>query len=247
MQKILHKISQNLILYKNEIVQKGIGYVIHARIQKIIDYLVFRYFEMFLSHRRFRFQKKNYSYFYHRYNVTWKNERSVEIPLIYSIVKHYSGEKILEVGNVLSHYFDIHHDVLDKYENDKNSINEDVTSFTSKKKYDLIVSISTLEHVGWDEKPRERMKFLKAVKHLQSFLKPKGTILFTIPLGYNKDIDFLLETNRLRWIKKYFLKRISKDNRWIEVPWKEVKRVRYNKKYPNAEGIMVGVIKHSGA
>lgn len=242
MQKIINKIFQNVVLYKNEIVYKGIGYFIHARIQKIIDYFVFRYFEMFLSHRRFTFQKRQYIYFYHRYNVTWKNERSVEIPLVYSIVKTFTSKKILEVGNVLSHYFDTSHDVLDKYEQGNKIYNQDVTTFQTKKKYNLIVSISTLEHVGWDEKPRERMKFLKAIKHLKTFLTPNGILLFTVPLKYNKDIDFLLMTNRLRPIKKYFLKRISQDNRWVEVPWEKVKNVHYNKKYPHAEGIMVGII-----
>ena len=43
------------------------------------------------------------------------------------------------------------HDVLDKYEKGNNVINDDVVSFSTEVKYDLIVSVSTLEHVGWDE------------------------------------------------------------------------------------------------
>jgi hypothetical protein len=38
--------------------------------------------------------------------------------------------------------------VLDKYEQAPGVINEDVVSFSPPQKYDLIVSVSTLEHVG---------------------------------------------------------------------------------------------------
>ena len=42
-------------------------------------------------------------------------------------------------------------------------INQDVVDFKTNEKYDLIVSISTLEHVGWDEEPRDDKKISKAL------------------------------------------------------------------------------------
>jgi hypothetical protein len=66
-------------------------------------------------------------------------------------VKRYKERNILEIGNVLSHYFPVNHDIVDKYEKADGVINQDVVHFYSPKKYDLIVSVSTLEHVGWDE------------------------------------------------------------------------------------------------
>jgi len=51
---------------------------------------------------------------------------------------------------VLSHYFAVKHDIVDKYEIAPSVVNEDLVNFKPGKKYDLIVSISTLEHVGWD-------------------------------------------------------------------------------------------------
>src|SRR6202034_3735504 len=107
-----------------------------------------------------------YYYFYHRYNYTWKNERTIEIPIIWDIIRKNPNKEILEVGNVLSHYYQVHHTILDKYEKGDNVINEDVIDFNPKKKYDLIVSISTLEHVGWDEEPRQPLKILTAVTNL---------------------------------------------------------------------------------
>lgn len=70
---------------------------------------------------------------------------------------------MLEVGNVLSHYFPIHHDIVDKYEVCPGVINQDIADFLPQEKYDLILSISTVEHVGWDEQPQEPTKLLQVI------------------------------------------------------------------------------------
>ena len=54
----------------------------------------------------FEFLGNLYKYSTHEYNETWKNERTVEVPIIWEYVKEYKGKNILEVGNVLSHYLD---------------------------------------------------------------------------------------------------------------------------------------------
>jgi hypothetical protein len=57
--------------------------------------------------------------------------------------------------------------VADKYEVSPGVINKDIVEFVPPQKYDLIVSISTLEHVGWNEQPREPTKLLRAIEHLR--------------------------------------------------------------------------------
>lgn len=197
---------------------------------------------MSLTHR-FTFQGSIYNYFYHEYHLTWNCERAVEIPIIWEIVKKYNGKRILEVGNVLSHYFSINHDILDKYEKANGVINQDVVDFRPNKKYDLIVSISTLEHVGWDEKPQDDMKILKAIQNLKSILAQNGKIVVTLPLGYNNVMDNLIRNGDIQFTKMFCLKRISNDNnKWIEVSWKDVQYARYNYPFPRANGLIVGVI-----
>lgn len=100
----------------------------------------------------FLFNKKLYNYYIAPYNNTHRNERKVEIPIIVDYIRKYPTESILEVGNVLSHYFsNATHDIVDKYEQAINVLNEDIVDYGSNKKYDLIISISTLEHVGYEE------------------------------------------------------------------------------------------------
>lgn len=105
---------------------------------------------------------------------TWHGERAVEIAIVLEMVKKYQGMNILEIGNVLSHHVKFEHDVLDKYEIAKGVINEDIVDFKSDKKYDLIVSVSTIEHVGWDEKPRDNMKILRAIENLKTIIVSRG-------------------------------------------------------------------------
>ena len=98
------------------------------------------------------------TYLVHNYNRTWLNERAVEVPIIFHVIARWPGRRMLELGNVLSHYGSVAHDVLDKYEVGEHVINQDVVEYQPSARYDMIVSISTLEHVGWDEQPRDPQK-----------------------------------------------------------------------------------------
>src|SRR3954471_11195911 len=70
----------------------------------------------FLPKKTFEFNGQRFDAFYHRYNMTWAGERSAEIPIAKSYVEAYRGKNVLEVGNVLSHYFPAQHEILDKFE-----------------------------------------------------------------------------------------------------------------------------------
>ncbi len=177
--------------------EKGFSHIIYVAFRvfkkNTISFLGYHYYTKVKSRKSFTFQGKTYPNFYHRYNNPWKNERTVEIPIVRDIIKDIEEDRILEVGNVLSHYFHVEHDVVDKYEKAKGVINEDVVNFKSSKKYDLIVSISTLEHVGWDENPREPEKIFKAIENLKSLLSPEGKIVITLPMGWNQELDRFLK------------------------------------------------------
>jgi len=233
--------------------EKGIRYVVLAGIRKMRNRLTvsfwYNYYRIFKSWRKLRFQQKEYKYFYHKYNTTWRNERVVEIPVVWDIVKTCK-ENILEVGNVLSHYFAVNHVIVDKYEKAEGVITEDVTEIRLPQKYDLIVSISTLEHVGWDENQsdhkilHEHEKIIHAIAKLKEHLNPKGKIVVTLPLGYNPDLDALLKNGKIRFDRLFCLKRISRDNRWIETDWKNVEDSKFNSPFAFANGLVIGVIEN---
>jgi SAM-dependent methyltransferase len=195
----------------------------------------------FTHQEYFEFYGKRYNYFNHKYNTTGNNERAVEIPIIWDIVEWYYGKKVLEIGNVLSHYFPINHIILDKYETADNVISQDVVDFHPNDKYDLIISISTLEHVGWDEPQHEPNKIIKAVDNLNTILEPKGKLVVTLPLGYNSDMDRLLKEGKLKFDKQFYMKRVSEDNKWIEVGLEHVADIKYSEPFPCANGLVIGI------
>jgi SAM-dependent methyltransferase len=187
----------------------------------------------------FTFQGREFHYFYHTYHKTYENERAVEIPIVLEIVKKYRGKRLLEVGNVLSHYFPVSHEILDKYEKRPGVLNEDVVDFRPSQKYDLIVSISTLEHVGWAENPREPAKISRAIENLKQCLAPGGRMVITLPLGYNPEVDRMSSEGKTQFGRWRYLKRISSDNRWVEANWEDVRDAKYNNPYPGASGLAV--------
>lgn len=133
----------------------------------------------------FTYHGKPLDLFCHMYNCTWLNERGAEL----AVVRNWLGRgSMLEVGNVLSHY-DIAppHRIVDRYEHGPGVENVDVFDVTGS--FDQIVAISTLEHVRWDEDPREDGGSQAALEHLRSLLAPGGRMLVTIPTGHNPPLD----------------------------------------------------------
>ena len=97
--------------------------------------------------KSFLFSGEQRQYWIHPYILN--NERAVEVSLAHTFLRKPTAAT-LEVGNVLANFFSFPHDVVDKYEKAPGVLNEDIVSYSPGKKYDFIVTLSTLEHVGWD-------------------------------------------------------------------------------------------------
>ncbi|PIN93069.1 hypothetical protein COU54_04500 [Candidatus Pacearchaeota archaeon CG10_big_fil_rev_8_21_14_0_10_31_24] len=201
------------------------------------------YFVNFIKSNKFYFNKKVYKYFYGSYNHTWVNERAIEIPLVnQEIVTHLKNKKsILEIGNVMNYYHPFKHEVIDKYEKGKGIINQDALDFKLQKKYDLIISISTMEHVGWDEKIKDETKIIRAVENLKKHLNKEGQIIMTVPLGYNPFLDKIIEKKQLT-SEAYFFKR-GLFGRWKQISWEKAKHTQYIEEI-SAKVLVLMVIKN---
>ena len=201
--------------------------------------LLSAYYRRFKSGRSFNARGVDYRYFYHPYNQTYCNERAVEIPIVWPMVQQVPPERVLEIGNVLSHYFPTRHDIVDKFEQAPGVKNVDVVDFRPTQSYDLIVSISTLEHVGFNEKPLEPEKPARAIRHLQHCLSPRARLVITIPMGFNPHLDRMLQEGRIPLDDPLCLQRISADNRWREASWEDIRGAKYGHPYRNANGLVV--------
>lgn len=193
-----------------------------------------------LPKRTFEFRGKRFPCFYHRYNMTWAGERAVEVPIARSYLEQCQGKSILEVGNVLSHYFPIRHEVLDKFEKGTGVINKDILDFKPGKQYALIISISTFEHIGFDDEADEPSdkKIARAIAACWDLLTPDGRLVLTVPLGYNPDLDRMIATGELGATEESYLRRATRLG-WEPCRKDEALRCRFKTPYPYANAILV--------
>jgi SAM-dependent methyltransferase len=178
-------------------------------------------------HGRFTLDGEDYRYLYHRYKATWLTERAVEVPVVQRMVDREPG-RVLEVGNVLSHYGAQRHLVVDKYERAPGVVNRDVLDLADMGRFDLIVAISTLEHVGWDEEPRRPEAALAALNALRGLLASGGRLVLTHPVGYNPHLDAAFRDGAVPLARVGALRRSRRRTHWVQVPPPEAWRAPYD-------------------
>lgn len=122
-------------------------------------------------------------------------------------------------------------------------INKNALTYKSKNKFDLILAISTFEHIGKDEIKKYPTKIIKVINNLKKQLNKNGKIIFSVPIGYNNDLDKIIQDNQLAINVETYLERNSKINTWINTNKKSAFKRKYNSPYPNANAIMIGEIK----
>jgi len=190
--------------------------------------------------RHFLYEGKRFRYMFHPYGATLKSERIVEIPIAFEEMNAHAGKRILEVGNVLNHYRSGNHVVLDKYERSDRCLNVDVMDYQPASRFDFIVSISTVEHIGWNEHERESEKAVRALQRMHAMLEPGGTMLVTIPWGYHPALDRYVRSSECLFERVRYMKRISRRNVWIQCDASALAEVRYGWPYPFANALLVG-------
>jgi len=159
-------------------------------------------------------------YLVHPYNETWRYERCIEVPLARAFIAAHPGRGI-EVGNVLSHYGAVTHEVFDKYERARRVRNLDVLDIVDGG-LAYVVCISTLEHVGWDEPERNEAKAMRALDHLRSILCPGGRVFVSFRLGHHPSLTrAVLEAGLPVELQAFYARRGAS---WQLIPTAEARR-----------------------
>lgn len=199
------------------------------------------------SENYFTFNKTDLPYFYHKHNLTFTNERAIELSIISSYLSNYHHDDILEIGAVTNHYLESNWKIIDKFEVGQSIHNEDIEFFRTNKKYKFIFSISTLEHVGVDDDIEniDSNKIDRVFNNIiDNLLDDNGVFIFTIPLGYNHDLDNKIINKHINLTHTNFYKKINKKNNWKEVSISEVSRSDYGSVFSGAGELLVGTIEN---
>ncbi len=184
---------------------------------------------------------KTYEYIDRVYNFTWINERRVELAFAQAWLKEFTGRRVLEIGNVSSHYFDVTHPVVDRYERGSCNrlIAEDAVDFSLSGPFDLIFSISTFEHLGWDEAIEDPAKALRAISHARTKLSVDGVLRISLPIGFNPHIDRAFAANEIPYDRCLAMMRRDAKNSWQQVPISTALRCEFGSPYPFANALLI--------
>jgi len=163
----------------------------------------------------FTWNGQTLEYLNHAYNHATYNSRRVEVPIARWFLAQKPGARALEIGNVLAHYGPISWPVVDLRE--KGAINANVMAWRPEAPVDLLVSISTVEHIGYGRygKVGRSLSVARVLLHLRSFLAADGAALVTVPTRYNPTLDQELASGRLGADRLWAL-RVRGVNDWEE-------------------------------
>ncbi len=188
----------------------------------------------------FVFRGETHRLFFHRYNTTWVNERAVEVPVARRFLAEPAG-RVLEIGNVMGHYGRSGWDVVDRFERGPRVHNGDALAFRPAAAYDTVLSVSTFEHIGFDDgDPDTGGRILATLAHVrEACLAPGGRLLITVPLGYNPFLDAFVFADRLGFDEQAFLLRTGR-REWRQVSAEEARGAAYNTPFPYGNCVMFG-------
>jgi hypothetical protein len=227
------------------------------------------------------FSFKGKQLLYNRIPYNNPTERAVEIPVALDFLANIANKgNILEIGNVLTYYenslgklLGIHsRRIIDKFEIDLDVENLDLMDLASDQKFNTIISISTVEHVGQSSEPsgsygenlevRDLEAPLKAIAKIYDLLEVDGKALITVPFGVLTDGIWYIQFSEqyLTLLAKFaipphaisarFLKLVNRDASWqqVRVLWSELEglelsNVEYG--YPFACANAIAVIELS--
>jgi hypothetical protein len=113
--------------------------------------------------------------------------------------------------------------------------NVDIMDYTPDRHFDLAVSISTLEHVGHDEHPRDPEKAAMALQRIDTLA---DDLLVTIPVGYNRELEGTFIDGPFERVD--LLVKTSRFARWEQRPLSEREHVQYALPYAYGNGLLVG-------
>ena len=163
--------------------------------------------------KAFFFNKKEFDY----NKIKFKNptERTVEIPIAFDFLAALNKPaSVLALVNVLSHYENhlsetlgiASRRIVDKLEVEVGVDNEDLMNLASEKKYDAIVSLSTVEHMGQKGDPSggygehaENLDIeapLKAIANIYDILAADGKALITVLFGKLVDGEWYIQFSK---------------------------------------------------
>lgn len=157
------------------------------------------------------------------YNNPSGNERRVELPVAFWFMNEYK-ENLIEIGEVTPFYDDPKHKVYDLVNQHEKTILKDGIDVDYKDAN--VVSISTIEHVGFGDYGHAKVKD-KAWNLYKKISKESKNYLISFPVGYNRELEQTLTD----WNVKYIIMKRDANNNWTMAKGQLFTDFEYNDPY----------------
>jgi cyclopropane fatty-acyl-phospholipid synthase-like methyltransferase len=108
--------------------------------------------------------------------------------------------------------------VIDLNEKWPGATNADIMIYQPEQPLDLIVSISTLEHIGYNKWTDTGLyKLSEVMVRLERMLAPGGVFVATVPIGWRPDMDAEIRTEQTGADQVWYMRQTSEvENTWTE-------------------------------
>jgi len=157
-----------------------------------------------------------------------RTARSVEIALGKLAFERFKGQYILEVGNTLHQYIGGYHLCVDQFDPEQRVIQKDILGFEAFGAFDLVISISTIEHIGYDttyhgNEKKEGWRAVQATRHCYNLMRDGGSLLATWDIGANPFLDLAIEQKVIPFGSYYYLAQDPETLQWSEISQEQLK------------------------
>lgn len=189
----------------------------------------------------FTFRGIELPYLDHPYNNAAHNMRSVEVPIVRRYIDKTQQARTLEIGNVLEHYGPRWWPVVDVREQGPSIVNQNVMKWEPVEPYDLIFSISTIEHIGHGKYRGYAAPTTPAdvIERVRGWLEPQGVFVATVPMGYNEALDQQVLEETTGADTMWFMRRVNDENEWEECTKEEALAMPFDGRWRWGSGMAV--------
>jgi hypothetical protein len=169
--------------------------------------------------------------------VAHLGERTIEVPIAREFIAAVAASgrmgDLVEVGAVMPYYQTdpVTWPVVDPYDPYRHSIREDAADVDYRGR--IVLSISTIEHIGLCEYGNTAPAPRKAIMVFGSIVRHAAAYLVSWPVGHNALLD---DHARQTMYPRFVYRQCSPDNRWEQIA--ERWDFEYGDPYPYGNGVV---------
>lgn len=187
------------------------------------------------------FENKKIDLFYHKHNCgdnsgARTTERTVELALAKEFISSVEHD-LIEIGAVTPYYFDVSYDIVDPADKHP-AVTKKMSLFDVDIKNKNVLAISVIEHIGTQDYEGISANE-SAIDALNYILNNAKKFLITFPVGYNRELQNYIFSNKLENANACYYYRDINFNNWkYTTEIEKVCTIEYGPRWANCVAVI---------